>query len=345
LVVARACKKVHLTDRSPEAISLVEENIQANGLDGFACASCFSFGEDVSKLGNKPQFDFILCSDVVYDIRAVPLLVQSLHALLTDESTAYISFKKRNKQRETILLRALSENFDVTSEAYAVPSCLGDISAQFVILRVRKEKQTESILLLTDFEENDPSTRAVEETRGEAEVIIREFKSTDQEVVLSIFRKGLFQYAVEGSIVTKIEEAYYKVSSESDMKDIESYYVNTPGRGFWVAYWKGQIVGIVGAVTCKDGGVELQRMSVLKERRGKGVGGKLVHTVLDFARSQKAPKVKLGTLDRKVAAIGLYKKHGFKQVSTVRITAESIEHDYGVCTEEAVDILGFELLL
>jgi 2-polyprenyl-3-methyl-5-hydroxy-6-metoxy-1,4-benzoquinol methylase len=161
LAVAKlGCKKALLTDRSAEAVALVNENIEANELEVIANASCFSFGDEVLLLGEDPQFDFILCSDVIYDIKAVPPLIETLHVLLKREkSTAYIAFKKRNKQRETILLRGLSENFDVTSETYDIPACLGETKAEFVILRVEKEVQSESILLLTNFEENEPCTK------------------------------------------------------------------------------------------------------------------------------------------------------------------------------------------
>ena len=81
-----------------------------------------------------------------------------LEGISHSETIAYIAFKKRNKQREIILLRSLSEHFDVAAEGQLeVPPCLSCSPDQFVVLQVKKEAQAVGPpLLLTNYEENEP---------------------------------------------------------------------------------------------------------------------------------------------------------------------------------------------
>ena len=175
---------------------------------------------------------------------------------------------------------------------------------------------------------------------------IRTFRPEDQDASLAIFKAGLFQYAVEGSVVRYMEHQYFKLCSSSDMKDIYSYYVENDDRCFFVAECQGTVAGIVaGLLTRNDDGeavVELQRMSVSKEFRRRGAGSMLVQRLLAWAREKRAQKVFLGTLDRKVSAIALYKKNGFQLKSSKPFEAKWFEEQFGVVTDEIVVLLTFE---
>jgi predicted GNAT family N-acyltransferase len=51
------------------------------------------------------------------------------------------------------------------------------------------------------------------------------------------------------------------------------------------------------------------RMAVLKESRGKGVGGAMLRRLLDEAKKQHLPQV---VLNAQTVAVGFYKKFGFQ---------------------------------
>ena len=190
---------------------------------------------------------------------------------------------------------------------------------------------------------------------GDEVVVIRAYESSDRQQVVDIYTAGLMQFAVEGSVVAKMEHAFLKRCLESDMKSITDYYITPQNRTFFVAEVGGKVVGCAAAVSSNgeaESGdaaapvVELQRMSVSANCRGKGVGGKLVAAVIAFAADVVgATAVKLGTLDRKLDAIRLYERHNFKQVNKFKLPAKTFLDDFGVHTEEVVHVLSYRLEL
>ena len=125
---------------------------------------------------------------------------------------------------------------------------------------------------------------------------------------------------------------------------IKKFYSDHPDRNFFVAVCAGEVCGICGAVVSEDGqSVELQRMSVAAESRGQGAGGQLVQAVIAFAAARAVAKVKLGTLDRKVGAIRLYERHGFRRVNTIRLSKQMFVENFGVSSDEVVNVIEFEL--
>ena len=175
---------------------------------------------------------------------------------------------------------------------------------------------------------------------------VRDYESADEQRVLQIFKAGLMQYAVEGSIVKHMEESFFasKTAPDGDMYCIKKFYSDHPDRNFFVAVCAGEVCGICGAVVSEDGqSVELQRMSVAAESRGQGAGEQLVQAVIAFAAARAVAKVKLGTLDRKVGAIRLYERHGFRRVNTIRLSKQMFVENFGVSSDEVVNVIEFEL--
>ena len=117
-------------------------------------------------------------------------------------------------------------------------------------------------------------------------VLVQRYQPEHQEAALEIFKKGLMEYAIPGSVVAKMEEEFFESSYKSDMHNIQEYYMNSPDRCFWVALLDAQVVGIVAGVT-QGSTVQLQRMSVMHEYRGKGAGTLLVQAVLHWARERE----------------------------------------------------------
>jgi GNAT superfamily N-acetyltransferase len=63
-----------------------------------------------------------------------------------------------------------------------------------------------------------------------------------------------------------------------------------------------------------DGAVELKRMYLRPEARGRGLGKQLLRIALDWARSHGISVIRLDTSDRMTAAQRLYEAHGFRRV-------------------------------
>jgi GNAT superfamily N-acetyltransferase len=63
-----------------------------------------------------------------------------------------------------------------------------------------------------------------------------------------------------------------------------------------------------------DRAVELKRMYLRPEARGRGLGRQLLGIALDWARSHGIGVIRLDTSERMVAAQRLYEAHGFRRV-------------------------------
>jgi len=90
-----------------------------------------------------------------------------------------------------------------------------------------------------------------------------------------------------------------------------------PARAYtalWVAVDGNQVVGSVALRDVGDGAVELKRMYLRPDARGRGMGKQLLGVALDWARANGKQTVRLDTSERMVAAQKLYEAHGFRRV-------------------------------
>src|SRR5436309_2556779 len=75
---------------------------------------------------------------------------------------------------------------------------------------------------------------------------------------------------------------------------------------------------VVGSVALRDLGgnaVELKRMYLRPDQRGRGLGKRLLGLALDWARANGMRSVRLDTSERMVVAQRLYEANGFRRVS------------------------------
>ncbi|XP_073513618.1 N-acetylaspartate synthetase [Phyllobates terribilis] len=116
----------------------------------------------------------------------------------------------------------------------------------------------------------------------------------------------------------KIILHHLECALHTDMSDIEQYYMKQPGSCFWVAVLEGKVVGIVAARgNEEDNVIELRRMSVDSNYRGKGIAKALGRKVLEFAMLNHYSSIVLGTTAVKIDAHKLYESLGFKHVGVV----------------------------
>ncbi len=100
-------------------------------------------------------------------------------------------------------------------------------------------------------------------------------------------------------------------ADQPDLADIAGFYQIGAGN-FWVALAAGRVVGTIGLREFAPGQGALRKMFVAPDYRGgAGVAGRLLATLLTWARAHSVRSITLGTTDRFLAAHRFYEKHGF----------------------------------
>ncbi|KAM4049510.1 N-acetyltransferase 8-like [Anomaloglossus baeobatrachus] len=111
--------------------------------------------------------------------------------------------------------------------------------------------------------------------------------------------------------------SYINHALSDDMLDIDKYYLQRDGYCFWVAESaRGEFMGMIAALPSSNPGgekhLELKRLSVVKQHRGKGVAKVLCRRLIDFARKRGCEAVVLTTTLPQRDACKLYDKLGFR---------------------------------
>jgi len=96
---------------------------------------------------------------------------------------------------------------------------------------------------------------------------------------------------------------------DADLDDPAATYA-----ALWIAEEGGAVIGAVALRDVGDGAVELKRMYLRPDARGRGLGKQLLGIALDWARANDKRTVRLDTSERMVAAQHLYEAHGFERV-------------------------------
>ncbi|XP_010726023.2 putative N-acetyltransferase 8B [Meleagris gallopavo] len=113
--------------------------------------------------------------------------------------------------------------------------------------------------------------------------------------------------------------SYVQEALITDLCDIDSSYMRAPDSCFWVAEADGAVVGMVAVAPPQDPAqrgeaLELKRMSVSKDHRGRGISKALCGEVLRFAQARGYRAVMLYTSVVQVVAQRLYERQGFRKV-------------------------------
>jgi len=87
------------------------------------------------------------------------------------------------------------------------------------------------------------------------------------------------------------------------------------GAALWAAERDGAVVGAIGMTGEGEGVARLRWFLVAPEARGNGIGGRLLHAALGWARAHGYEHVVLFTFGDLVDAARLYARAGFRRVS------------------------------
>lgn len=109
------------------------------------------------------------------------------------------------------------------------------------------------------------------------------------------------------------DHGLHEPADEEELADPEGTILGRGGE-IVVALDEGRVVGTVALRPLEPGAVELVKLTVARDARGRGIGRRLVEWVLARAVERGDARVLLTTASRLDAAIGLYGSLGFRRI-------------------------------
>jgi len=100
-------------------------------------------------------------------------------------------------------------------------------------------------------------------------------------------------------------------STDTDIKDIESSYLERGGVFLVLEEKDGSLIGAYGLYRLDEQTCELRKMYLQKDYRGRGLGRMLMEDALSQARRLGFKRIVLETASVLTEAIALYKSYGF----------------------------------
>jgi GNAT superfamily N-acetyltransferase len=139
-------------------------------------------------------------------------------------------------------------------------------------------------------------------------VTIRLATADDAPVVRELFRESMLQGQLRGN------------DTGADVDNlIEGYFSDHGASGFWVACYRDQIIGMIGAQKTGESTAELRRLRVREGFRRAGVGTRLIEHAVDFCRQRGYLKIVLDVRIERAPALAILQKCGFTHSRTREI--------------------------
>ncbi len=141
-----------------------------------------------------------------------------------------------------------------------------------------------------------------------SEFQIRAIKNEDDSEIAAVIRSVLKEHGVNkpGTVYT------------DPATDHISDLLQEPRAAYWVVEIDGRIVGGCGIYPTKDlpeGCVELVKLYVLPEARGKGIATTLLNKSITKAREFGYTQIYLESMPELTTAVGLYENVGFRLIN------------------------------
>ena len=117
--------------------------------------------------------------------------------------------------------------------------------------------------------------------------------------------------AADAGGISEMEKEYF--SDPWSEKDILSYICERDGMCFTAIEDGKPIAYVIGRIIAPEG--EIYRIAVKEEKRGRGIGYRLLSFALKTERGRGLETVFLEVRSKNIPARRLYESHGFKEIS------------------------------
>jgi ribosomal protein S18 acetylase RimI-like enzyme len=114
---------------------------------------------------------------------------------------------------------------------------------------------------------------------------------------------------VEGLIEGKV----WAGDSGADLENLQTVYFSDEGAScFWVAEYRGAVIGMIGVLQMGENTAEIRRLRVRHDHRRRGLGSHLMAQAISFCQRQGYLKVVLDVRIERAPAIAMFRKWGFQ---------------------------------
>jgi N-acetylglutamate synthase-like GNAT family acetyltransferase len=143
---------------------------------------------------------------------------------------------------------------------------------------------------------------------GDGSLLIRSYRKDDVDYIIDRHRE-LYdkEYGFSSDFVDYVEKY---------VKEFDKNHDETK-ENIWIAEAGGKRVGMIALVKAAEDTAQLRWFLIEPEMRGKGLGHRLMKTLIDFSKEKGYKHIFLWTVDILKAARHLYKYYGFKLTETV----------------------------
>ena len=150
-------------------------------------------------------------------------------------------------------------------------------------------------------------------------IIFRQANSNDARAIEAILKTTFAEYEIQ------LPENY----SFADIEHLEDEYLKSGGE-FMVLLREQTIIGFFALRPYSGNQIELKRLYLKADERGRGLGKHLLNLALKAATASGYARIHLETTSKFVEAVGLYRKFGFKTNAGASL---SEGHDIGLVRE------------
>lgn len=133
------------------------------------------------------------------------------------------------------------------------------------------------------------------------DITYRRARNGDSEIIKRILKTTLDEYNIN------LPENY----SFADIENLEEDYLQSGGE-FMVLLRGQKIIGFFALRPSGNNQVELKRLYLKADERGRGLGKHLLNMALKIAKESGYVRIHLETSSKFVEAVALYRKFGFK---------------------------------
>jgi molybdate transport system substrate-binding protein len=141
--------------------------------------------------------------------------------------------------------------------------------------------------------------------------LIRRARSTDAAAIRNVVHDVLAEYGL----------TLEPTGMDNDLADIHAAYFERGGLFEVAVDSDGRVVGTCGVYVVDEKVCELRKMYLLKEARGRGIGGRFLRRAIAFARGGGYHRMELETNSILKEAIALYSGAGFQPVKHDRLAS------------------------